>query len=165
MSDRNAEPGAEDELAERSISYSRLLPYSAEQIFNAWADPQILAQWWGPKGFSNEFHHLEFRPGGIWKFTMVDEFGRRYENESHFVEIIPPIRIVYDHISSPKFRMTATLEPVEGGTRMSWHMFFVHAAECRIVRQVAERANPENFDRLEALLTGLSAGQPGAGNE
>src|SRR4051812_25308124 len=39
-------------------------------LFNAWENPGILSQWWGPKGFTNTFHAFNFTPGGTWNFTM-----------------------------------------------------------------------------------------------
>jgi len=41
---------------------SRDIPASPEQVFAAIADPERLARWWGPAGFSNTFGVCEFKP-------------------------------------------------------------------------------------------------------
>ncbi|MGV8825206.1 hypothetical protein [Methylibium petroleiphilum] len=43
---------------------SRELPFSTTTVFGAIRDPQRLARWWGPAGFTNSFQTFEFVPGG-----------------------------------------------------------------------------------------------------
>ena len=69
---------------------------------------------------------------------------------------LPPERIVFDHVSGPKFRLTATLAEGEGKTRLVFRMLFETAAECAKVKGFASAANEQNFDRLEAHLAGTA---------
>jgi uncharacterized protein YndB with AHSA1/START domain len=50
---------------------SREIPASPDEIFAAFTDPQRLARWWGPAGFTNTFHVCEFQRGGRWEFATV----------------------------------------------------------------------------------------------
>jgi uncharacterized protein YndB with AHSA1/START domain len=134
------------------IVSSVLLDATPERVFDAYADGTQLARWWGPAGFTNTFHEFEFRPGGRWRFDMHGPNGANYPNESVFVEVVRPERIVFDHLVVPRFRMTITLTPRGGQTEMVWRMRHETAAQCQRLRSVIIPANEENFDRLGRLL-------------
>ncbi len=88
------------------------------------ADPQRLARWWGPDGFTNTFAVCEFKPGGRWSFTMHGPDGKNYPNEAVFAEIDPPKKVVVQHVSEPKFSLTITLAASAKGTTVSWAQAF-----------------------------------------
>ena len=69
-----------------------------------------------------------------------------------FVDIVKPERIVLDHVSAPKFRLTLTLDDRAGKTAFSWCMRFETAEQCAKVKVIAVDANEQNLDRLEAEL-------------
>ena len=75
-----------------------------------------------------------------------------YPNESAFVEILEPQRIVIDHVSGPRFQLTITLVPEAGKTRITWRQRFPSAADCDKIRALAVPANEQNLDRLQARL-------------
>lgn len=139
---------------DREIVSRRVFAVPTDQLFTAWTDPAILARWWGPKGFKNTFEVFEPRPGGRWKFVMHGPDGTDYKNESVFQEIVRPSRIVLDHISSPRFRVVATFDAVEGGTLLTFRMIFETTDMRDRVASVVVPANEENFDRLAAQLDG-----------
>lgn len=143
--------GSEPEAA-REIVSTRLLPYPASQVFGAFTNDRVLATWWGPSGFTNTFQEFDPQPGGRWRFVMHGPDGADYPNESQFLEVSAPRRIVLRHLSRPEFRMTITLADESGGTRISWRMLFATIEECDRVRSYAPAANEQNFDRLEAVL-------------
>ncbi len=138
--------------ADREIVSSRVFDAPRERVFNAFSDPDQLAQWWGPKGFTNTFHEFDMRPGGIWRFVMHGPNGVDYPNKSVFVEVVKPERIVFDHVVAPLFRMTMTFDAQAGKTLLTWRMCFASNAECDKLRQFVSEANEQNFDRLEAQL-------------
>jgi uncharacterized protein YndB with AHSA1/START domain len=139
-------------IADREIVSKRVLNYPRERVFEAFRNPNRLMQWWGPQGFTNTFHEFDLRPGGHWRFVMHGPDGGHFENESIFVEVDAPERIVFDHVSSHPFRMTQTYEDLDGKTRVTWHMLHQSAADCEKVKPYVPRCNEENFDRLEAVL-------------
>lgn len=131
----------------------RMIPFARERVFQAWTDADALAQWWGPKGFRNTFHAFDARPGGAWKFTMYGPDGTNYANESAFVEVDTPHRIVFDHLKPMhRFRATIVLEEEGDGTRIIWRMAHPSAEEFARVIAFVPAANEENLDRLEAYL-------------
>ena len=135
-----------------TFSNSRVLAATPEDVFSAMADPQRLARWWGPAGFSNEFEVCEFREGGRWVFTMVGPDGTRYPNESVFVRIKPGHLLVVDHTVQPLFRLTITLSPLPGGTRLQWDQVFEDAELAKAMAAIIEPANEQNLDRLSCEL-------------
>ncbi|HKO56675.1 MAG TPA: SRPBCC family protein [Thermoanaerobaculia bacterium] len=140
-------------MTDREIISSRLLDAPRERVFAAFRDPAVLARWWGPKGFTNTFHEFDFRPGGAWRFVMHGPNGGNYDNGSVFEEIVPPERIVFQHVSPPRFQMTITLGDEGGKTRITFRMLFDTPEECARIRTFAPEANEQNFDRLEAALS------------
>src|SRR5512144_2660437 len=134
---------------ERTIVNMRRLELPRAQLFEAFRDPARLAQWWGPRGFTNTFHEFECRPGGKWRFTMHSPDGKSFENASDFVEVAPPERIVFVHqLPVHRFRMTMTFEETAGGsaTALTWRMEFESAAEANEFRDLIHEANEQNFD-------------------
>lgn len=112
----NAAPVAED----RTIAGTRVLDAPRDLVWLMFERPEHLAKWWGPKGFTNTIHEISFRPGGEWKFTMHGPDGRDYRNHNRFLEIVKPERIVMEHVSTPRFEATITLEDLGGRTRVVW---------------------------------------------
>jgi len=123
-----------------------------ERVFEAFSDPSRLARWWGPKGFTNTFHEFDMRPGGRWRFLMHGPDGVAYANESVFVEVVKPERIVLQHVSAHRFEMTVTLDEQGGGTKVTWRMRHATARECAKAKAFVVDANEQNFDRLAGEL-------------
>lgn len=137
---------------------SRDIPASPDQVFAAFSDPDRLARWWGPAGFTNTFDLCEFRSGGRWSFVMHGPDGGSYPNESVFAEVEPPRRVVVQHASRPRFRLTITLVPSAGGTTVSWVQTFEDAEVARRIEHIAVPANEQNLDRLSSEVLGKPTG-------
>jgi uncharacterized protein YndB with AHSA1/START domain len=142
--------------AEREIVTTRVIDAPRERVFRAFAEPEHLVHWWGPKGFRNTFHEFHFKPGGTWRFVMHGPDGGDYKNESNFVEIVKPERIVLRHVSAPHFQLTVTLAEHGGKTHLTGRMLFESAEECAKVKRYAVDANEQNLDRLEAELARMA---------
>lgn len=139
--------------AARQIISTRVFATSREKLFEAWANPDHLKQWWGPKGFSNTFHEFNFRPEGSWIFTMHGPDGKDYYNKSKFIQIDHPDQIIFEHLEPMHwFRVTATFEPMGDKTKLTFAMLFDSVEECEKVKMYVVPSNEENFDRLEAVL-------------
>lgn len=134
------------------IISTRIINASCEKLFRAFTNPQHLKNWWGPNGFDNTFYEFDLRAGGKWKFTMHGPDGANYENESEFVEIVPNERIVFNHISNPKFQMVIKFEEAEGKTKFGFRMIFANEELCNQLKPICIPSNEQNFDRLEAEL-------------
>ena len=107
-----------------TFNTSREIPATPEQVFAAISDPERLARWWGPAGFTNTFDVCEFKTGGQWSFIMHGPDGRNYQNENIFSEVQPPELVIIEHVSEPKFHLTIHLAPSGAGTLLSWSQTF-----------------------------------------
>jgi len=145
--------------ADREIVSTRLFAAPRERVFRVFSDPDRLARWWGPDGFTSTFTEFDLRPGGNWRFVMHGPDGTAYQNASDFIEIVVPERVVFDHLEPMhRFRMTMTFVAEAGRTRLTWRMRFESAAELERVGRFISAANEQNFDRLEAELAVDSGG-------
>ena len=129
---------------------SRDIPASPDQVFAAMSDPQRLALWWGPAGFANTFNVCEFKPGGRWSLVMHGPDGKNYPTENIFAEIEPPTKLVVQHMSEPKYRLTITLAPSASGTTVSWAQTFESADIARRIEHIVVPANEQNLERLSS---------------
>lgn len=133
-----------------SFNASIQIPAPPDQVFAAFSQPERLAKWWGPDGFTNTFSICNFKNGGQWSFTMHGPDGHNYPNESLFLEIVPAKTVIIQHISEPKFRLTVSLSPFENGTLVSWTQTFENAEVARRVEHIVVPANDQNLARLSA---------------
>jgi uncharacterized protein YndB with AHSA1/START domain len=137
-----------------TLRTDRVLPYAPQAVFDAFARPELLAVWWGPEGFTNTFEVFEFRPGGRWKYMMHGPKGAHYPNESVFLELNAPSRLVIQHLSGPHYVLTVTLAAHEDGTAITWAQEFEDPAVAARIRHIVEPANEQNLDRLLTVLAG-----------
>jgi uncharacterized protein YndB with AHSA1/START domain len=137
---------------------SREIHAPVEQVFAAFSQPERLARWWGPAGFTNTFATCEFKTGGKWSFTMHAPNGANYPNENIFAEIAAPNKVVIQHTSEPKFTLTIVLTASATGTVVYWSQAFADAEVAGRVRHIVIPANEQNLDRLTAEVIRGGAG-------
>ncbi|MBP6003854.1 MAG: SRPBCC domain-containing protein [Pyrinomonadaceae bacterium] len=135
-----------------AICIERTLSAGPREIFAAFEDPERLARWWGPAGFTNTFERCEFEPGGHWVYVMHGPDGRDYPNECVFREIEPETRIVIEHVVLPLYTLTITLENRGDKTHLTWRQEFENDVFATKMHDFLTTANNENLDRLEAVL-------------
>jgi uncharacterized protein YndB with AHSA1/START domain len=135
---------------------TRLLNASRPVVFRAFTDPDILARWWGPEGFTNIFQEFSVTPGAFWRFVMRGPDGTHYHMVNEFVEIVHEQKIVLQHHQpGHNFRLEMLYAAEADQTRLTWHIWFESAAEAERVRPFLNQANEQNFDRLAAQLAAL----------
>lgn len=135
------------------------VPASSDDVFAAMRDPARVARWWGPDGFTNTIHEFDFRPGGRWLLTMHGPDGKDYPNESRFLHIESGRVFEIEHFSGHHFVLTIALQPVSGGTEVSWRQTFDTVEHYRAIAQFVAAANAQNLARLAAEV---ARGQPAA---
>lgn len=145
-----------DSPSDNYILTQRIMKYPQDLVFEAWTNPEHHKKWWGPAGFTNTFNVYDLRPGGTWSFVMHGPNGADYPNESVFVQIEKPSKLVFNHISAPQFQGIATLERSGQDTLLSYKMIFQTAEMCEKLRPLITGANEENFDRMEAVLSSMA---------
>jgi len=79
----------------REFIITREFAAPRELVFMAWTDPGHLAQWWGPKGFTNPVCEWDARPGGKIYDVMRAPNGADFPMGGEFREIAPPERLVF----------------------------------------------------------------------
>jgi uncharacterized protein YndB with AHSA1/START domain len=139
--------------ADRDIVIARRFDAPRELVWRAWTEPEHLIQWWGPQGFTNTFHEIDVRPGGVWRFVMHGPDGTDYDNFVRFIEVVRPERIVFDHGTSADnvmFRSTATFEEADGGTTVTMRALFPTREErdAAIEKYGAIEGGKQTLDRL-----------------
>jgi len=139
----------------KAFKTSRKIPVLPEVIFEAFRNPEKLAKWWGPSGFSNTFNQFQFKPGGKWSFVMHGPDGVNYTNESEFIDIVTNEKVVIRHHSQPNFTLTVTLTGLGEGTLVYWNQEFDSDEIAKNVAHIVEPANEQNLDRLTAEVVGL----------
>jgi uncharacterized protein YndB with AHSA1/START domain len=110
---------------EREIIITRLFDAPPEVVFEAWTDPEHLAQWWGPEGFTNPVCELDVRVGGSWRIVMRAPDGAMYPCRGVYLEIVAPERLVFTNIAvddegTPVLDglTTVTFEEEDGTTKL-----------------------------------------------
>ena len=142
-----------------TFTNTRILPASPEQIHKAFADAGILANWWGPEGFSSVIHELDFKPGGILKMDMRGPDGTVYPNTYHF-ESIESERIVFRLPEKPHvFTAEILLEPADGKTKLTWNQTFDDPEEFERVSAFIPACNEQLLDRLALELAVMAPGE------
>jgi uncharacterized protein YndB with AHSA1/START domain len=140
----------------RASITSRLIDAPRERVFRAFGEPELVARWWGPEGFTSTFSEFDFRAGGEWRFVMHGPDGTDYSNVILFVHVNPPERIVFEHLSDHHFETTIRLTEQDGRTRLDWCQVFDTEAEYARVRSIVDPANEQTLDRLQAIVAELS---------
>ena len=143
-----------NKTTDRELLITRLLQAPIELVWEVWTDPDHIAQWWGPNGFTNTISKMEVQPGGEWNLVMHGPDGRDYKNKSVFREVIRHRKIVYEHISTPAFVATVEFEPRGEATFLSWRMLFNSKEEfIQTVKTFkADEGLKQNIEKLNLYL-------------
>lgn len=78
---------ANDNETDREIRITKMLHAPVELVWEVWTNPEHIANWWGPKGFTNTIHIMDVAEGGEWRLTMHGPDGKNYPNKSIFLEL------------------------------------------------------------------------------
>ncbi len=149
---------SEKNTDQREIATSRVFDAQRKLVWKVWTDPNHIARWWGPRGFTNTIHKMDVKPGGVWEFIMHGPDGIDYPNKVTYLEVNKPERLVYEHGEAGElsfFRVTVTFQELGDKTELTMQMLF-ETAEQR--NQVAEKYGAveglkQNMDKLAEYLT------------
>jgi uncharacterized protein YndB with AHSA1/START domain len=115
------------EPTERELAIERVFDAPRELVFKCWTEPEHLARWIGPKGFSGTIVACELREGGIFRAHMRGPDGQDHWQHGVFREIVPPERIVRTYCwtdtdgrpTRPETLLTVTFADLGGRTRLT----------------------------------------------
>jgi len=110
-----------------------------ELVFKVWTDPKHVAQWWGPRGFTNPVCELDLRPGGAILIHMRSPDGIVYPMTGVFQEVVPPERLVFtsaalDSDGNPMFEVLTTVTFAEEGGKTK------QILRARVIKKTAQAA-------------------------
>lgn len=83
------------ETAEQAFVITRVFDAPRALVWKAWSEAERLAQWWGPKGCAIGVSKLDFRPGGIFHYSMKMPSGQMMWGRFIYREIAAPEKIVF----------------------------------------------------------------------
>ncbi|TAK53153.1 MAG: SRPBCC domain-containing protein [Bacteroidetes bacterium] len=80
---------------EEEFVITRVFNAPREVVFKAWTEPEHLAQWWGPKGFTMIALKIDLRPGGIFHYHMKSPTGNDMWGRFVYRKIVIPERLEF----------------------------------------------------------------------
>lgn len=91
----------------RTLTLERTFDAPLDLVWEAWTQPEHIAQWWGPRGMQTKVLEHDFTVGGSWKYAMTMPDGSEFIADGVYKNIVPKERI----ISSANFKpMTEGVE-------------------------------------------------------
>jgi uncharacterized protein YndB with AHSA1/START domain len=143
----------------RELAISRVVNAPRELVWEVWTNPEHIKHWWGPNGFTNTIFEMNVKAGGVWDFIMHGPDGTDYKNKSVYKEVVKPEKLVYDHVSGPKFQFSVTFTEQGKKTLISIQMLFETTEERDNVIKVfkADEGLRQNIYKLEGYLRKVSS--------
>ena len=128
--------------AELRLVITRIFDAPRRLVFKMWTEPEHLAVWWGPRGFTAISGRLDVRPGGAWSRSMRAPDGRIIRKHGVYREIVEPERLVFtfaweDAEGKPGHETAVTVTLAEYGakTKLTLHQAVFETVTARDLHQ------------------------------
>lgn len=108
-----------------SVRFHRVLRTTPEKLYRAFLDPDAMAKWLPPHGFTGKVHHIDAKVGGTYRMSFTNfTTGHGHSFGGTFLELVPAERIRHtDKFDDPnlpgEMQTTITLKKVFCGTELS----------------------------------------------
>jgi uncharacterized protein YndB with AHSA1/START domain len=108
-----------------TIRLHRVFRATSERVYRAFLDPDAMAKWLPPNGFTGRVHHLDARVGGTYKMSFTNfATSKSHSFGGTYLELAPHERIRHtDKFDDPnmpgEMQTTISLKRVSCGTEMS----------------------------------------------
>lgn len=108
-----------------TIRLHRILRASPEKVYRAFLDPEALAKWLPPNGFTARVHQLDATVGGTYSMSFTNlATGHRHSFGGEYLELVPHERIRHtDKFDDPNLpgvmQTTVSLQRVPCGTELN----------------------------------------------
>jgi uncharacterized protein YndB with AHSA1/START domain len=108
-----------------TVKLHRVFTAKPERVYKAFIDPDAMAKWLPPNGFTGKVHEMDARVGGSYKMSFTNfSTGNSHSFGGEFVELVPNEKLRYtDKFDDPNLpgEMTVTVElkQVSVGTDVS----------------------------------------------
>jgi uncharacterized protein YndB with AHSA1/START domain len=108
-----------------TVRLHRVLTAKPEKIYRAFLDPDAMARWLPPNGFTGKVHHIDAKVGGAFKMSFTNfTTGTTISFGGEYLELVPHERLRYtDIFDDPNLpgvmTVTVTLKKVSVGTEVN----------------------------------------------
>ncbi len=108
-----------------TVRLHRVLRAPPARVYQAFLDPDAMAKWLPPHGFTGTVHEMDARVGGGYRMSFTNfGTGRSHTFAGRYLELTPPERIRYsDRFEDPnlpgEMQVTISLAAVSCGTELS----------------------------------------------
>ena len=112
-------------MAQNTVKLHRVLRAPAERIYRAFLDPDAMAKWLPPHGFTGKVQQIKAEVGGTYKMSFTNlTTGHSHSFGGEFLELVPNERIRHtDRFDDPnlpgQMQTTITLKKVSVGTELT----------------------------------------------
>src|SRR5580692_2586204 len=144
-----------------TITMEREFSAPPAAVFRAYADPEALKRWYGPDGFTITMIAMDFRVGGLLRFTMHGPDGTDYPSRIQYREIVPAARLAYRHGSDMDddpnaFEVEVSFAPLgPDRTLLTMHSTFPSIeARNAVIKFGAVELGMQTVEKLAAYLEG-----------
>lgn len=147
---------------EKHVTLTRLFKAPRALVFEAFTDAKHVAEWWGPKGFTNPVCEIDLRPRGAMLIHMKmegTEFSHPMTGTVH--EVVPNERFVFTAVArGPENEIlleshtTITFRDEGGATRLTVEARAKGLVPmARMMLAGMQEGWSQSLDKLEALVT------------
>jgi uncharacterized protein YndB with AHSA1/START domain len=108
-----------------TVRFHRVLRATPERVYRAFLDPDAMAKWLPPNGFTGKVHHLDAKVGGTYRMSFTNfTSGKSHFFGGTYLELVPLERIRHtDKFDDPnlpgEMQKTITLKKVFCGTELN----------------------------------------------
>jgi uncharacterized protein YndB with AHSA1/START domain len=108
-----------------TVKFQRVLRTTPERLYRAFIDPDAMAKWLPPNGFTGKVHHMDARVGGTYKMSFTNfRSGKSQSFGGEYLELVPNERIRHtDRFDNPglpgEMTVTISLKKVMVGTELN----------------------------------------------
>jgi uncharacterized protein YndB with AHSA1/START domain len=112
-------------MPSNTVKLHRVLRATPDRVYRAFIDPEAMAKWLPPNGFTGKVHSIEARVGGSYKMSFKNfTTGESHSFGGKFLELVPNERLRYtDRFDDPnlpgEMQVTVTLRAVTCGTELN----------------------------------------------
>src|SRR6478736_3248506 len=112
-------------MATNKVQFHRILRATPERIYRAFLDPDAMAKWLPPHGFTGKVHHMDAKVGGTYKMSFTNfSTGHGHSFGGEYRELVPFEKIRYtDRFDDPhlpgEMQTTVTMTKVSCGTELN----------------------------------------------
>jgi uncharacterized protein YndB with AHSA1/START domain len=107
-----------------TVRLHRVLKAAPERVYRAFLEPEAMAKWLPPFGFTCTVHHLDAKVGGTYRMSFTNfGTGNGHSFGGEYYELVPNRTIRYgDRFEDPnlagEMQTTVTLAAVSCGTEL-----------------------------------------------